>query len=131
MNNNCDRGNYRGLKLPDQVMKLSEHALAPLIRSMVDMDAMQFGFVQERWTSDAIFIVRQLQEKHIASRKPLYFASVDLEKAFDWVPSKVLWWAMRSLGVEEWAIRVIQGMETNSRSRVRVNGQYSEEFGVG
>jgi len=33
--------------------------------------------------------------------------------------------------VKEWAVRVIQGMYTNVRSRVRVNGQYSEEFGVG
>ena len=57
-------------------------------------------------------------------------AFVDLEKAFDRVPRKVLWWALRSVGVE-WAIRIIQGMYTNARSRVRVNGQYSEEFGVG
>ena len=35
------------------------------------------------------------------------------------------------LGVEKWAVRVIQGMYVNARSRVRVNGQYSEEFGVG
>ena len=33
--------------------------------------------------------------------------------------------------MEEWAVRVIQGMYTNVRSRVCVNGQYSEEFGVG
>ena len=57
----------------------------------------------------SLFIVRQLQEKHIAAKKPLYFAFVDLEKAFDHVPRKVLWWALRSLGVEEWAVRVIQG----------------------
>ena len=70
---------------------------------------MQFGFVPGRGTTDAIFIVRQLQEKYIAAKKPLYFAFVDLEKAFDRVPRKVLWWALRSLGVEEWAVRVIQG----------------------
>ena len=33
--------------------------------------------------------------------------------------------------MEEWAVCVIQGMYTNVRSRVRVNGQYSEEFSVG
>ena len=69
-----------------------------------------------RALSDAIFIMRQLQEKHIAANKPLYFAFVDLEKAFDRVPRKVLWWVLRSLGVEEWAVRVIQGMYTNVRS---------------
>ena len=47
------------------------------------------------------------------------------------MPRKVLWLALRSLGVEEWAVHVIQGMYTNVRSQVRVNGKYSEEFGVG
>lgn len=126
-----DRGNYRGLKLTDQVMKLLERVLDGFIRGMVEVDEMQFGFVPGRGTSDAIFIVRQLQEKHIAANRTLYFAFVDLEKAFDRVPRKVLWWALRSLHVEEWAVRVIQGMYTNARSRVQVNGQLSEEFGVG
>ena len=77
---------------------------------MVKIDDMQFGFVPGRGTSDAIFIFRQLQEKYFVSNKPLYIAFVDLEKAFDRVPRKVLWWALRSEGVEEWAIRIIQCM---------------------
>ena len=84
---------------------------------MVDINEMQFGFVPGRGTTGAIFISRQLQEKYIAAKKPLYFAFVDLENAFDRVPRKVLWWAMRSLGVEEWAIRVIQGGSTDSTVR--------------
>ena len=75
-------------------------------------------------TTDAISIVRQLQEKYIAAKKLLYFALVNLEKAFDRVPR----WALRSLRVEECAVLVIQGMYSNARSQVRVNGQYSEEF---
>ena len=105
--------------------------LDSVIREMVEIDTMQFGFVPGHGTTDAIFIIRQLQEKYIAANKPLYFAFVDLEKAFDRVPRKVLWWALRSLGVEEWAVCVIQGMYTDVKSRVGVNGQYSKEFGVG
>ena len=126
-----ERGNYRGLKLTDQAMKTLECVMDFYIRGMVDIDGMQFAFVPGRGTTDAIFTVRQLQEKFIAVKKPLFFAFVDLEKAFDRVPRSVLWWALRSLGVEEWAVRVIQAMYANARSRVRVNGQYSEEFGVG
>jgi hypothetical protein len=37
---------------------------------------------------------------------------------------------LRSLGVVEWAVKIIQAMYTNSRSRVRVNDEYSEEFRV-
>ena len=36
-----------------------------------------------------------------------------------------------SLGVEEWAARVTQGMYSKAWSCMRVNSQYSEEFGVG
>ena len=55
---------------------------------------------------------------------------VDLEKAFDRVPRKVIWWALRKLGVEEWIVRLVQGMYANARSRVRVGEGYSEEFEV-
>ncbi len=77
-------------------MKCLERVLDSAIRSMVNIDEMQFGFVPGRGTTDAIFIARQMQEKYHAAKKPLYFAFVDLEKAFDRVPRKVLWWAMRS-----------------------------------
>ena len=85
---------------------------------MVNTDEMQFGFVPDRGTTDAIFIVRQLQEKYVAAKKLPYFSLSTLKKAFDRVPRKVLWWAWRSLRVEEWAVRVIQAMYSNTRSRV-------------
>ena len=66
-----------------------------------------------------------------ANNKLLYFAFVDLQEAFDRVPRKVLWWALRSLRVKEWAVSVIQGMYSNAQSRVQISGQYSEESGVG
>ena len=81
--------------------------------------------------TDAIFIVRQLQEKHLAANKPLYMAFIDLEKAFDRVPLDVIWWAMRKLGIDEWLVRLVQSMYKDVRSRVRVGDGYSEEFGVG
>ena len=57
-------------------------------------------------------------------------AFVDLEKAFDRVPRKFIWWALRKLGVEEWIVQLVQGMYANARSRVRVGEGYSEEFEV-
>ena len=60
----------------------------------------------------------------------LYMAFLDLEKASERVPRKVIWWALRKLGVEEWIVRLVQGMYANARSHVRVGEGYSEEFEV-
>ena len=40
-----DRGNYCGLKMLDQILKLFERILEPIIRSQVDIDNMQFGYM--------------------------------------------------------------------------------------
>ena len=84
------RGNYRGLKLIEQVMKVFECMMEGLIRQRVESDEIQCGFMSGRGTTDVIFIVRQLQEKHLAANKPLYMAFFDLEKAFDRVPRDVI-----------------------------------------
>ena len=123
-------GNFRGLKLTEQAMKILERIVDGLIRQVVSTDDSQFGFVPGRGTIDAIFVVRQLQEKTLAVNKRLYMAFVDLEKAFDRVPRKVIWWALRKLGIEEWIVRLVQGMFTNARSQVRVGEGFSKEFEV-
>ena len=125
-----ERGRYRGLKLTEQVMKILERIVDGLVRQLVSIDDSQFGLVPGRGTTDAIFVVKQLQELYLAANKRLHMASVDLEKAFDWVPRKVIWWALRKLGVEEWIVRLVLGMYANARNRIRVSEGYSEEFEV-
>jgi len=65
-------------------------------------------------TTDAIFMAKQMQENFRIKGKKLYFASVDLEKAFDRVPRKVISWAMRKLGVEEWLVSAVMSMYTGA-----------------
>ena len=111
-------------------MKVIERVADSLIRQVVSIDESQFCFVPGRGTTDAIFVVHQLQEKYLSLGKQLYMAFVDLEKVFDLVNWKVIWWAMRKLGVEEWIVKLVQGMYENVWSRARVGEGLSEEFGV-
>ena len=76
-------GSYRAIKLLEQQMKVLERVLEKRIRCQVPIDNMQFGFMPGKGTTDANFIMRQVQEKHQAKKKKLYYAFVDLEKAFD------------------------------------------------
>ena len=70
------------------VMKILERIVDGFIRQLVSIDNTQFDFVPGRGTTDAIFVVRQLQEKYLAANKRLYMAFIDLEKAFDRVSRK-------------------------------------------
>ena len=93
-------GSYINIKLLEQPMKVLERVLEKRIRCEVSIDNMQFGFMPGKGTTDAIFIMRQVQEKHQAKKKKLYYAFVDLEKAFDRVPRDMVRWVLRKLGVE-------------------------------
>ena len=80
---------------------------------------MQFGFRPGTGTTHAIFITRQLQERYRGKHRKLWWAFVDLEKAFDRVPRKVVEWAMRKLGVEEWLVRAVMAMYKHATTRIR------------
>ena len=77
-----DQSNYCGLKLTDHILKVIER-VAKNICDTVNIDEMEFGFCPSQGITDAIFILRQLQEKYLAKHRKLYIAFIDLEKAFN------------------------------------------------
>ena len=55
---------------------------------------------------------------------------VDLEKAFDTVPCKVLACAMREKDMPEVLVRSVMSLYEGAKIRVRVDSELSEEFEV-
>ena len=106
---------YKGIKLLEQAMKVVERIFEQRIRQHFDTDDKQFGFMKGKGTTDAIFIVQQMQ-KFRAKGKKLYFGFMDLEKAFDRIPREVIRWAMYKLGVEEWLISAVMSMYTGAKT---------------
>ena len=91
MNCSCNRG----VKLLEHGMMVVERVLKKMLHRIVSVDEMQFGFMPERGTIDAVFILRRMQEEYHAKGKKMCIRFVDLEKAFDRVPRKDLEWALR------------------------------------
>ena len=97
-----------------------EHVEEGLIRQRVEIDEMQCGIMLGCGTTDAIFIVHQLQEMHLIANKPLYMAFVYREKkAFDCVHQDLIWLAIPMLGTDEWLVHLVQSMYKDVRSRVK------------
>ena len=87
-------GSYREVKLLEHAMKIVERVLERRIRTLVNLNKMQFGFMSRKRTVDAIFIEENAGE-YQKKEKKLYMCFVDMEKAFDRVPRKVMEWAMK------------------------------------
>ena len=57
-----DRKAYRGVKLLEHAMKIVARVLEKR-RELVKVDEMQFGFISGKGTTDALFILRRMQEE--------------------------------------------------------------------
>ena len=90
---------YLPVLLLEHAMKVVESVFEKRLCRIVVFDEMQFGFMLERGTIDAVFILRRMHEEYHDKGIKLYMCFVDLEKAFDRVRRKVLEWALRKTGI--------------------------------
>ena len=126
-----DCASYRIVKLLEHDMKVVERLLEKRLRRLVKVDQMQFGFMLGRSTVDAIFILRKMQESFLEKNRKLFICFVDLKKAFDRVPRKVIEWALRKKLVPGRLVQAVMSMYKEAKTRVQVEGGHSEEFDVG
>lgn len=124
------RGNYRGSKLSERIMKVFERVIQQKIREMIDENAVQSVFLPVKGTADVIFIAHQVEERYLEKKKKLFFAFLDLEKAIDPVPREVVKWAMKKLGVDECLIRSVMAMYSNNNNVISLKNIAGNKFDV-
>ena len=78
---------------------------------------------------DALFVVRRMQEEYWDEKKKLSMCFVDIEKALDRVPRKVMDWAMRKKGLPDVIVKAVMSLYHGAKTKVRV-GSESEEFSI-
>ena len=71
-----------------------------------------------------------MQEEHHANGIKLYMCFVDLEKAFDRIPRKVLEWALRKKEIPEVLVRSVKSLYEGAETTIRVDSELLEEFEV-
>lgn len=126
----ADCGNYRAIKLTSHALKIWEIVIANRIVEITEITPNQCGFTRGVGTTDAIHTIRILMEKYKALKKDLHLVFVDLEKAFDRVPRKLIWQALRAQSVPEHYILVLQDMYNDVKTKVVSPAGISEEFEV-
>lgn len=121
--NPLERESYRAIKVIEHGMKVIEWVLEIRLREQVKTDNMQFGFTPGKSTTYAVFICETGSEKFRAKNKKLYYAFVDLEKAYDRVPRAMVQWALRKAGVEECLVSTIMAMYEDAETAVKTDNR--------
>ena len=71
-------GSYRKEKLLEHAMKIVLKVTERRIRTIINLNKMQFGYMPGKRTVNAIFIVRRMREKYQKKDKMLYMCFVDM-----------------------------------------------------
>ena len=73
-----------------------------------------------------MFVVRQVCEKYLSNGKDVFWAFMDLEKAYDTIDRHCMWQMLRVYGVGGKLLKVVQSFYLDSRACVRVGNDVSE-----
>ena len=124
--------NFRGISLLSVVGKVYGRVLINRIRDKTEnvIAEVQGGFRRGRGCTDQIFIVRQICKKYLGKGKDVYFAFLDLEKAYDRVDRDAMWNVLRLYRIGGRLLRGVKSLYVGSKACVRVGNEVSEWFPV-
>ena len=114
--------NYRGIKILEKI-------LDKRLRQITTIDRMQFGFSEGKGTTNAIFMIRPVQEKMLEKNKKVFTAFLELEKAYDRVPREPVYRSLRKKGLPEYLVELVEATNKGVRTKVRTAHGYTEAFG--
>ena len=123
-----DPANYRPISLLQTCYKLYARIIANRLAAGLDdrIRELQFGFRKGRSTSEAIYLVRRLQDLVDAKKyQVLYVLFLDWSKAFDKIRPPALHLALQRLGVPNHMCAVVKELVSNPLFEVILDDQIS------
>ena len=111
-------------------IKVWERVVEGRLIDVTKIGSGQFGFMPGRSTTEPIFLLKQVMEKRRRGRKQMQMVFVDLEKAYDKVPRRLVWEALRRRGVDERYVKVVKDMYKGARTSVKTESGVSDSFEV-
>lgn len=124
----CD--SYRGITL----LSVAYKVLSGVVQRRVSLKAeeiiteYQGGFRPNRGTTDQIFTLRQIMEKHFEHDHDLHLLFVDFKQAFDSVKRSALYKALNELGLPRKLIRLIRMTMLETSAKVKVGNKIGRSF---
>jgi len=129
-----DPNNYRGIAVSTALAKLFSMVMYLRLDHWAEdtkrRAAGQAGFRKGRSTTDGIFVLQHCIESCRATKKELYVAFIDFEKAYDSINRDLLWQALACMGVHGLMLDCLRKMHAEICFTAKENGVCGEPFRV-
>ena len=119
---------HRTIAISSQISKVILRVVMERLKGRIrqEVGEEQFGFLEGKGTTNAIFVLRMLAERAIEMQKDIYVCFIDYEKAFDRVKHGELIQMLESIGADGKDIRMIENVYWNQKAAVKIDGEQSE-----
>ena len=99
-------------------------------RTLSEISEVQHGFMPDRGTRNAIFVLRRLVERMIEKQKDVYVCFIDYSKVFDTVKHETLIELLQYPDIDPQDVKLLANLYWNQQAAVRHNGEISESISI-
>ena len=119
---------HRTISLMSHVTKTILHVLINRLRKAIrpEISHTQCGYVKDKGTRNAVFMLRVLMEKSIAKHQDIFLCFIDYTKAFDKVRHENLMIMLEKLEVDGKDLRLIRNLYWDQTAAIRIDGEVGE-----
>ena len=127
-----DCENHRTISLMSHTLKILLKILMARLRNKIrpEISEVQFGFVADKGTTNAIFTMTMVTERCIEMQKDIYLCFIDYSKAFDKVRHEDLFQILNKLDIDGKDLRILSNLYWRQTATVRIDGEHSEETSI-
>ena len=116
--------NYRGITIVNITAKIFSLCLRNRINKWCESEHIfneqQYGFRENKSTTDAIFLLHTTIQKILSQKSKLYCIFIDYEKAFDTIQRDALWVKLIESGISCKMIQIIKLLYNDVKSCIRL-----------
>ena len=99
-------------------------------RTLQEVSPEQYGFMSDKGTRNAIFVLKRLVERSVQKQKDVYTCFIDYSKAFDMVKHDSLVELLQSLDVDDADTRLLTNLYLTLTAAVRCDKDPSEWMSI-
>ena len=125
-----DANNYRGICLLSCMGKLFTRIMNNRLNKWAENETVicdsQYGFRNNRSTTDCIFIMKGLIDILLANGKKMYAVFVDYQKAYDYLDRTAVFYKLSKNGVSSKCVNIFKSMY--SKMKLNIRGGVSDQY---